>query len=425
MAQGQIQFMQLPALQANRLLSFAPIMEGMDSLDNKLRYREQQDIAAQQRAEAKARSGGSDQRQQVELFGRQAKAVSMIADPARRAAIWGRLVSKHPNAKGLSAEYLDPTTGPELVMAEAGQWSDPAEAEATKLELDYKRAQIEKMRAEAAAPSGGVDYGKTGTIFQGPDGKMYAARWAADGTQKVVEITTNEGQGLTPFRGVGEVDTGTGTRIIDRATGQDVRTIDKDLVGAERAKVIGRETGEGQMQLPKTATALQQYELQDDAVNAAIDKAKELADGTAATGAPSQVTGFIGGTPAYNLARQLDTVKGNIGFDKLQNLRDNSPTGGALGQVAVQELQMLQATLGSLDQAQSKEEFKAGLDQIKKIRADFRRMKRDAYQRDVKRFGAANVPNPDTGVPSSGAGVPSRSSNSYVYNPETGELEPQ
>lgn len=67
-------------------------------------------------------------------------------------------------------------------------------------------------------------------------------------------------------------------------------------------------------------------------------------------------TGFVGGlaskvpgTNAYDLRRTLDTIKANLGFEELQAMRDASPTGGALGQVAVQELTMLQATIAALD----------------------------------------------------------------------------
>ena len=53
------------------------------------------------------------------------------------------------------------------------------------------------------------------------------------------------------------------------------------------------------------------------------------------------VTGLIGaglslipGTPAYDTNAQIETVISSIGFDRLQRMRDESPTGGALGQVS-------------------------------------------------------------------------------------------
>jgi hypothetical protein len=60
----------------------------------------------------------------------------------------------------------------------------------------------------------------------------------------------------------------------------------------------------------------------------------------------------------------LDGVRANIGFDKLQAMRAASPTGGALGQVSDSENKLLQSTLGSLTQAQSREQFKYTLDRL-------------------------------------------------------------
>lgn len=81
-----------------------------------------------------------------------------------------------------------------------------------------------------------------------------------------------------------------------------------------------------------------------------------------------QTAGLVGsqlarvpGTAAYNLKNKLDTIKANIGFNELQQMREASKTGGALGQIAVQELQYLQAVLGSLDQGQSPEQLKQNL----------------------------------------------------------------
>lgn len=70
-------------------------------------------------------------------------------------------------------------------------------------------------------------------------------------------------------------------------------------------------------------------------------------------------------TPAKNLASDLQTIKANLGFAELQAMRQASPTGGALGQVAVQELEALQSTLASLDQAQSPDQLSSRLNEVK------------------------------------------------------------
>jgi hypothetical protein len=83
------------------------------------------------------------------------------------------------------------------------------------------------------------------------------------------------------------------------------------------------------------------------------------------TGLTGTILGAIPGTGAYDLDKTLDTIKANIGFNELQQMRMASPTGGALGQVAVQELNMLQSVLSSLDKGQSEEQLKDGLGRVK------------------------------------------------------------
>jgi hypothetical protein len=72
----------------------------------------------------------------------------------------------------------------------------------------------------------------------------------------------------------------------------------------------------------------------------------------------------IPGTPAMGVAGMIKTMKANIGFGKLQSMREVSPTGGALGQVSNIELELLTSVIGSLEQAQSKEDVLRVLDQI-------------------------------------------------------------
>ena len=71
------------------------------------------------------------------------------------------------------------------------------------------------------------------------------------------------------------------------------------------------------------------------------------------------------GSPAADFAAKIDTLKANIGFDRLQKMRDESPTGGALGQVSEMELRQLNAALGSLEQSQSPQQLQQNLMRIR------------------------------------------------------------
>ena len=76
------------------------------------------------------------------------------------------------------------------------------------------------------------------------------------------------------------------------------------------------------------------------------------------------VTGMAGaamedipGTKSHDVSKLVDSLKANIGFDALNRMRANSPTGGALGQVSERELGFLQSTIASLEQSQGEEQF--------------------------------------------------------------------
>lgn len=88
------------------------------------------------------------------------------------------------------------------------------------------------------------------------------------------------------------------------------------------------------------------------------------------TGLPGFALSQIPGTDAYDVAALTDTIRANIGFDRLQQMRDSSPTGGALGEVTQRELGFLQATLGNLEQSQTEEQFLQNLDRLEQVYLD-------------------------------------------------------
>src|SRR5690606_15445362 len=89
-------------------------------------------------------------------------------------------------------------------------------------------------------------------------------------------------------------------------------------------------------------------------VNQEIGRALEIIEtaNIPTTGMIGEWMSGVGGTAARDLRGLLDTVKSNAGFDRLQAMRDSSPTGGALGQVSERELAFLQSTIGNLEQSQ-------------------------------------------------------------------------
>ena len=74
------------------------------------------------------------------------------------------------------------------------------------------------------------------------------------------------------------------------------------------------------------------------------------------------------------------------GFEELQKMREASPTGGALGQVAVQEIEYLQATPASLKQTLKPETLIGNLKRMKKQLLDFQNNRRKAYDKQIDIF---------------------------------------
>lgn len=89
-----------------------------------------------------------------------------------------------------------------------------------------------------------------------------------------------------------------------------------------------------------------------------------------ATGAIGKAASYVPGTAAHDVSKLVDTVKANAGFAELQKMRDNSPTGGALGNVSEREIAYLQATIGNLEQSQNEQQFKDNLRRVKNAYLD-------------------------------------------------------
>lgn len=161
--------------------------------------------------------------------------------------------------------------------------------------------------------------------------------------------------------------------------------------GAKEAQVLtARREAERLVNMPKVELSLANRQLQTKTVSDTVDAALKDVRGFSLAALPTAgLGGYIAsalpGTDAYNLKRRIDTIKSNIGFSELQKMRDESPTGGALGQVAVQELNYLQAALGNLDQAQSVAELEKNLKNIKTIIKRYETVRLNAFERDYGR----------------------------------------
>jgi len=132
-------------------------------------------------------------------------------------------------------------------------------------------------------------------------------------------------------------------------------------------------------------------------VNNTIDKAiNQISGASAGAGAYLKAIPY---TAAKALDGYLDTIKANVGFKTLQEMREASPTGGALGQVSDREIGFLQAALASLDQKLDPEQLKESLNVIKTSYQNWLNVMEEAYPKG----GNNNPPvNNSPPVPKSG-----------------------
>lgn len=76
------------------------------------------------------------------------------------------------------------------------------------------------------------------------------------------------------------------------------------------------------------------------------------------------LTAGLSGSPAASVSSLLKPIQANTAFNKLQEMRSKSPTGGALGAVSDKELQLLYSSEAAIDPSASDEVFQKGLDTV-------------------------------------------------------------
>ena len=143
------------------------------------------------------------------------------------------------------------------------------------------------------------------------------------------------------------------------------------------------ETAEAQ---PKVRLQIQSADQQTSLVTNTIDDAlKSIESGG------RLVAGTVGSKlagiwePSTNLRGQIDTVKAAIGMGKIQEMKAQSATGATgFGQLAIRELDRIEAAVGSLDQAQGPEELKKRLGIIKDAMGKYNQALRQGYKATYK-----------------------------------------
>lgn len=129
--------------------------------------------------------------------------------------------------------------------------------------------------------------------------------------------------------------------------------------------------------LPKVKAAHDKIQADANVVLEQVERAKSLL-GPMTTGWGAALE-YLPATDARKLANILDTIKNRIAFNELSTMRQNSPTGGAVGQLTDAERTALGNLMGSLDNYQSGDDIREVLDQISTLTKKLSSSAADAF----------------------------------------------
>jgi len=261
-------------------------------------------------------------------------------------------------AQGDNLQAFNPVDGTFGNTQTRGQTFEEQEANRSNLadeantqfsnQTDRFEANTERLDTENEIENGGADASFGLTPVYGRD---------ADGNR--ILIQTNKAGGVR------QAELPDGVTLEDDA----YRTAAKNRAAA----VVKNQFRESKIQ-SSIATTKQKM----DMMLSDIDKAAEQSNWTN-TGVVGRFNPLQG---SQDFRATLKSLQARIGFGELQEMRDNSPTGGALGQVSEKEIDFLQRLKGSIDTIQSENQLDGNLERIKgEIQASYKRLN-DAYEKD-------------------------------------------
>lgn len=230
----------------------------------------------------------------------------------------------------------------------------------------------------------------------GPDGKPVIMQLGKNGSLNIPQIP----QGYSVAPQTTSVDTGTGTQLIDKRTGQPVvPEIAKDVRGVAQAQAVGKLTGEAQINLPAV-------EENANVIKSTIAKVRAAPGRATGTGLSATLDprNYIAGTDAANFKALREQLVGQDFLQAYNNLR-----GG--GQITEIEGEKAQNALARLQTAQSDEAFLTALDDFEK--------QVDVLTDIARRKAAGGAANPPASAPTDSGGV-----EVWKRDPKTGKLVP-
>jgi hypothetical protein len=279
-----------------------------------------------------------------------------------------------------AAAMKDDQTRARLAALQQAQ-SEQASVQASNLALSDAQRDILLKREERGDPTTGFQTLHQRAIAGGLEpGTEDYQRFMIDGAQQAGfslsigpdgSIQVSQGGGLggsSPTGAVGGVGAiPPGMALIETEDGLELVVIPGSPAAQEQAdaerKALGR-----QAQIARAGgTVVQDLQRALDLIPdlGVLARNEGIAGGVTRAGRKR-----IPGSLEYQITEFTESALSNVGLDTLQQMRDNSPTGGALGQVPIQQQKRLEQVLGSLNVNQRPTQLDANIKRVINIYTD-------------------------------------------------------
>ncbi len=180
-----------------------------------------------------------------------------------------------------------------------------------------------------------------------------------------------------------KVDTKTGVKLVNPFTGEEIRSFEKDVEGAEARKQRARNQEKIRADRPRaTAAAINTLDKADDMIDMAKKLSKHPGLKSATGPIDSRLPTVFSTTATFET--DLDTLKTKIFVQAVNEMRELSKTGGALGSVTEREIEKMENSMRNLSTFQDDRELPKKLMQLAKDLENSKRRIRQAY---VAQFG--------------------------------------
>lgn len=291
--------------------------------------------------------------------------------------------------------------GPADIIGQAGLATQANLSAQQKMALD--RRLIESrigVNKAAALQSGNPTANNVQTTFKGENGNMHIVTRAGEVKDTGVAFNSN----VQFF----EQDDGTVIGV-NKSTGDRIGTVISPQEAA--AASTRKKQTEKQQTLPTDIAGLDTSLAKIDATIGKVEKVLPLVKDST-VGVESVIRGNLPGAlggEARQLKQAVKSLQANLGFDTLNQMRQASKSGGALGQVSERELDLLVNAVEALDLEGDPETLRTNLNNVI--------LHYNNYKREIENM--KNAMRREAGQPAESA----QPKPTKRYNPQTGKIE--